>query len=140
MKKSTDELLKILKAKTDINDYFEENKEAFTSLSLCQSLEKMLTDRGVTKACAIQNSFIEKHYAYQIFSGKKTPSRDKLIMICIGIGVNLQQTQRLLSKIKAAPLYPKDPRDSVIIFGILHALSVMDINVLLYEKNFQILE
>lgn len=140
MKKSTDELLGILKSKSNLDDYFKENIDQLQCATLPQLLESLINSKGMSKSEAINNSMIEKHYGYQIFKGVKTPSRDKLIMLCIGIGADLNQTEKLLNSIKAAPLYAKDGRDAVIMFGILHRLSVIDINIMLFDRGFEVLE
>lgn len=103
-------------------------------------LKGIIQSKKISKSEAINNSMIEKHYGYQIFQGIKTPSRDKLIMLCIGIGADLTQTEKLLNSIKASPLYAKDGRDAVIMFGLLHKLSVIDINLMLYDRGFDVLE
>lgn len=140
MKKSTDELLNILKSKNNLDDYFKENLDQLQYTTLPQMLESILQSKNMSKSEALNNSMIEKHYGYQIFKGVKTPSRDKLIMLCIGIGADLTQTGRLLNSIKAAPLYAKDGRDAVIMFGLLHKLSIIDINFMLYDRGFDVLE
>lgn len=140
MKKSTDELLGILKSKSNLDDYFKENIDHLKCATLPQLLESLIDSKGMSKSEAINNSMIEKHYGYQIFKGVKTPSRDKAIMLCIGIGADLNQTEKLLNSIKAAPLYAKDGRDAVIMFGILHRLSVIDINIMLFDRGFEVLE
>lgn len=140
MKKSTDELLGILKSKSNLDDYFKGNIDHLQCATLPQLLESLIDSKGISKSEAINNSMIEKHYGYQIFKGVKTPSRDKLIMLCIGTGADLNQTGKLLNSIKAAPLYAKDGRDAVIMFGILHRLSVIDINIMLFDRGFVVLE
>ena len=140
MKKSTDELLNVLKSKSNIDDYFKENIDQLRCEPLSQMLENLINIKNISKSEAIDNSMIEKHYGYQIFKGVKTPSRDKVIMLCIGIGADLNQTGRLLNSIKAAPLYAKDGRDAVIMFGILHRLGVIDINLMLFDRGFEVLE
>ena len=140
MKKSTDELLGILKSKSNLDDYFKGNIDHLQCATLPQLLESLIDSKGISKSEAINNSMIEKHYGYQIFKGVKTPSRDKLIMLCIGTGADLNQTEKLLNSIKAAPLYAKDGRDAVIMFGILHRLSVIDINIMLFDRGFVVLE
>lgn len=140
MKKSTDELLNILKSNSNLDDYFSENRDYMQYATLPQMLESLILSKKISKSEAINNSLIEKHYGYQIFKGIKTPSRDKLIMLCIGIGADLSQTSKLLNCIKASPLYAKDSRDAVIMFGILHRLSVIDINLMLYDRGYTPLE
>jgi len=138
LKKSTDELLNSLKSKSNLDDYFKENSDQLNFATLPQMLESIIQSKKISKSEAINNSMIEKHY--QIFQGIKTPSRDKLIMLCIGIGADLTQTEKLLNRIKASPLYAKDGRDAVIMFGLLHKLSVIDINLMLYDRGFDVLE
>lgn len=140
MKKSTDELLNILKSNSNLDDYFSENRDYMQYATLPQMLKSLILSKKISKSEAINNSLIEKHYGYQIFKGIKTPSRDKLIMLCIGIGADLSQTSKLLNCIKASPLYAKDGRDAVIMFGILHRLSVIDINLMLYDRGYTPLE
>ena len=96
MKKSTDELLNSLKSKSNLDDYFKENSDQLNFATLPQMLESIIQSKKISKSEAINNSMIEKHYGYQIFQGIKTPSRDKLIMLCIGIGADLTQTEKLL--------------------------------------------
>lgn len=143
MKKSTDELLNILKSKSSIDEYLKENTEQFSSQThtLAEMLEQILKENNVSKSQARDNSGLSPTYFYELLRGAKTdPSRDKLIMFCIGIKADCEQTKRVLGKLKLAPLYSKDPRDSIIMFGLIHKLSVIDINILLDEHNFQILE
>lgn len=143
MKKSTDELSKILESKKtgrELDEFLKENRENFSEQIFTEMLEQTLKENKVRKSQAIRRSLIDRTYAYNIFQGVRVPSRDKLIMLCIGMGADCEQTKRLLLKLKLAPLYTKDARDSIILFGLLHKLSVIDINALLYEKNFQILQ
>lgn len=79
-------------------------------------------------------------YAYQIFSGTKTPTRDKVLMLCIGFSLAVEETQRLLKITGYAQLYSKDERDNVILFGLTKKLSIIEINDILYEMNHNILE
>lgn len=137
-KKSTDDLLKILKNKNDVNDYLKENQAELLSKDLVQMLEHLCKTHKITKAKAIEKSKVERHYAYQIFNGTKKPSRDRLIMLCIGIDCNLDEIKKALSIIGYSPLYPRDERDSVIIFGILHKIGVIKINHLLDDRKLEL--
>lgn len=140
MKKTTDELIKILKSKNSVEEYFHENSEEIIFDTLPELLETHLKNKGISKSEAIENSQIEKHYGYQIFSGLKRPSRDKLIMLCFGLELKLGQFQQALKKAGWGELYPRDRRDSVIIFAIYHQLNVMETNDMLYDMKLKILE
>ncbi len=66
----------------------------------------------------IQHSGIERTYGHQLFNGTRKPSRDKVIQLAFGFGLNLEDTQRLLQIARKSPLYPKIKRDAAIIFCI----------------------
>ncbi|MDD6489141.1 MAG: hypothetical protein PUG48_04930 [Clostridia bacterium] len=145
MKKSTDELSKILenkKNRKDLDEYLSQNRENFSNQTFAELLEQTLKENKVSKTDAVKRSHLENHYAYEIFRGTKDKnlSRNKIIMLCIGMEADLEQTRKLLLKKQYAPLYPKNERDSIIIFGLQRKLSVMDINNLLYDKGFEILD
>ncbi len=136
--KPTDDLLKILKSankKNDLKSYISSNLDE--SLSLDEYLENKLADKGISKSQAIKNSNLDRTYGYEIFKGQKIIGREKLIAICIGIGLNLTETQRVLTIGKQKILYVKDARDSIIIFSINNNYSIMETNELLFEENFE---
>lgn len=87
------------------------------------------------KSTVIKNSELNEIYGYQIFSGKRIPSRDKLISISFGLELSLEETQTLLKYAGFAPLYPKQKRDSLLIWGKNHQFSIYQINELLYTEN-----
>lgn len=71
MNKTTDELLKILISKGDMQKYIEENSNEFLKFSLCQYLNQLLTEHGLKKGKIIADALVERSYGYQIFSGRK---------------------------------------------------------------------
>lgn len=74
-------------------------------------------------------------YLHQVFSGRRNPSRDRLLCLCIGLGATLEETQDLLKRASYAQLYPKSKRDAVIIHGLLHQKELNDINDTLFSEN-----
>lgn len=74
-------------------------------------------------------------YLHQVFSGRRNPSRDRLLCLCIGLGATLEETQDLLKRASYAQLYPKSKRDAVIIHGLLHKKELNDINDTLFSEN-----
>lgn len=66
--KTTDELRHEIKAATNIEDFLAKNKGQMLTYSLPEHLNLLLSQKGVSRADV-----------YQIFSGEKIPSRDKLI-------------------------------------------------------------
>ena len=141
MKRTTQELLELMKSSHSYKDYIAANQESIGQehMKIARALTVLLVDKGVSKAEVIARSGIEIHYAYQIFSGVKTPTRDKVLMLCVGFGLDVEETQRILKITGYAQLYSKDKRDNVILFGLTKQLSVIDINDLLYEMHLELL-
>ncbi len=134
-RKPTEELLEKLAKTKQLDDYLKENKEFMVDSSLCELLNQLLKEKNCSKIEAIKGAELNEIYGYQIFSGKRIPSRDKLICIAIGIELSLEETQTLLKSAGFAPLYPKHERDSILIFGIQGKNTVPQINMMLYERN-----
>ena len=139
MKKSTEELLNILKNTSNISTYIENQKEAQVSASLSDVLEQLLTDKSISKSDCIRRSGLDRTYCYQIFSGAKKPSRDKLLALCLSMGLSATEVQTLLKQTGYAILYPRLQRDSVILFAFYHKLSLTDLNELLFEMELELI-
>ena len=89
--------MEILKQKKSIHAYFTEEIDELEFASLTEYLELLLNEKGLRKSDVIKRSNIDKNYAYQIFNGNKThPSRDKMIALAIGMGLNVLETRKLL--------------------------------------------
>ena len=140
MKKTTEELIKSLESKKSVDEYFEDNKEELFFGSLVDLINFYMNQKSLNKSDVIERSGIQRNYGYQLISGVKKPSRDKLIMLCIGLGLNYRETQQMLKKSGFGILYVRDVRDSIIIFCINHKMNIMAVNNLLYDKGQKILE
>ncbi|HAX83970.1 MAG TPA: hypothetical protein DCY15_05755 [Ruminococcaceae bacterium] len=140
MKKSTVQLLEMLKKCNSLNEYIKENESEFSTGKPCDRLNEEIGKRNLSKAEVIRNSGIERHYAYQILSGAKTPSRDKVLMFCFGLKMSAEETQHLLLECSVPLLYAKNKRDNVILFALENKLSIIELNELLYELGLDIFE
>lgn len=139
-KKPTDELMKQLTQNADLEKYIKENEESFVNAPLSDILNRIVKEKKIVKSKALKRAEINEIYGYQIFSGKRIPSRDKLIALCIGMELDLEETQSVLKCSGFAQLYPKSKRDSIIISGIEKGQSVFEINGLLYEYKEDLIE
>ena len=78
-------------------------------------------------------------YLHQVFSGRRKPSRDRLLCLCICMGASLEEIQQALKHATYAPLYPKHKRDAIISHGILHGTALEKINEKLAQEQEQAL-
>lgn len=139
MEKITQELLNELKQSSNVYEYLNENRDELYSMSLKEYLEQQLVENNITKAGVIARSGLNQIYAYQIFSGKKQPSRDKLLALAFGIGLELTAMQRLLRLAGLSELYARNRRDCILIFAANKRLDTVSCNELLYESGEYIL-
>ena len=139
MESRTKDLLQSLYGNQKISCILEQNRDEFIARPLCQALAELLEQKGITRAQAIRNAMMNSIYGQQIFAGTKTPSRDKLLTTAFGMGLDFEQTDTLLKRQGYPRLYPRHQRDAIIIYGLLHRLSLLDTNTLLYENDLQTL-
>lgn len=137
--KSTDELNHAIKMATDIEDYLSENKENMLKRSLSGHLNMMLSKKAISKAEVVRGSLLDRAYVYQIFSGEKNPSRDKLIAIAFGLRLSDQETQHMLKLSCNRELYARDERDALILFALQRNMTILETNELLFNHNMTVL-
>ena len=107
--------------------------------SLSEHLNLLLSQKGIKKADVVRGSLLDRAYVYQIFSGEKTPSRDKLIAIAFGLKLSDDETQKMLKISGNRELYARDKRDALILFALQHKKTIWDTNELLYSHNLTVL-
>ena len=122
MKKTTAQLQEMLKKCNSLNEYINDNEINFSNKKPFEILNDEIQKRKLVKADVIRRSGIERHYAYQILSGTKTPSRDKLLMFCLGLGMTAEESQHFLLECSAPLLYAKNKRDNVVLFALENKL------------------
>lgn len=137
--KTTEELNHEIKAATDIEDYLRQNRENMLTQNLSQHLEKLLSQKGLNRAQVIRGSLLDRTYAYQIFSGEKSPSRDKLLALAFGLGLTDEETQKMLKISYNRELYVRDARDALILFALQHRKTILEVNESLYDHGFAVL-
>lgn len=140
MKKSTEELWNILKNTQDIDSYMEEQQENLTTQSAAEYLERLLSEKSLSKSDCIRKSGLDRTYCYQIFSGAKTPSRDKLLALCFAMELSVDEVQLFFRQTGYPLLYPRNERDSIILFSLNRKLSLVDTNELLFEKGLPLIQ
>ena len=142
MKKSTVELMELLKNSTDFSSYVSSVSENFMErCSLDTSLQAILKEKRLRKSEVIRRSGLDRKYAYEIFSGSsKKPARDKVLALCLSMQLSIDETQKLLNTSEYPMLYTKVERDCIILYALQRHLSVSDTNEMLDEMGYGILE
>ncbi|MBR0062188.1 MAG: helix-turn-helix domain-containing protein [Selenomonadaceae bacterium] len=131
--KSTGDLFTELKDDKNLSGYLRRNQEEFV-MPLGEYLEKLLTEKNLTKKEVIKRSDLNREYVYHIFSGlKKNPSRPKILAIAMAMELDLDEIQYLLRYAGFGLLYPRNQWDAIIISAVEQKFTVAQTNELLYR-------
>lgn len=139
MEKDTSKIVEELGLCPDFQTFYAENKNYMVSGNLSALLQELIDTKGLKKSQVIKNAELAEVYGYQIFSGIRVPERKKLLCLAVGMGLNIEETQRLLKCAGYSQLYVKLPFDSILLYGFCKNLSVVEINELLYEYGLETL-
>ena len=112
----------------DIDTYLKQNKENMIPHNLPIHLEPLLKQKGLTKADVVRGSELNRKYVYQIFSGEKTPSRNKLIALAFGLQLTPEETQTMLKLSGYRELYVRDTRDTIILYALQRGKNSLETN------------
>ena len=133
--KSTGDLSNELMGKADLNTYLKRNRTYFRDPKMMDLLDILYQKNPIPKAELARQAGMSEVYLHQILSGRRKPSRDRLLCICIGLDATLDETQDLLKQAVYAQLYPKHKRDVIISYGIVHHMGLQAINDKLFDEN-----
>lgn len=139
-KKTTTNLENELKRCETLEDFLEVNRDELSTTSLAQQIQSLIESKELTRSDVVKACNLNEVYAYQIISGARRPSRDKLLCLCFAMGATLDETCELLIHGGFAPLYVRNQRDSIILFSIAHDETIMQLNLRLYEHGEALLE
>ena len=141
MNKSTGELLDSLKSVRSYDEFLKKEIGELNFSTLAEYLEMLIESKKLKKSDIITRGNLDKNYAYQIFNGTKTnPSRDKVLMLAFGMGLDFNETTVLLKNAKQPDLYIRDPRDSVIIFCLENHMTLIQANEQLLDNGLEVME
>lgn len=133
--KSTDDLNQELMAQPNLDQYLTENGACWRRADISVFLTRLHEVCGLSKAELARRAGMSEVYLYQVFSGRRRPSRDRLLCLCIGLESELEEAQLLLKRMGYAPIYPKLKRDAIISHGLLHHTPLAEINDKLFSEN-----
>ena len=125
--KTTDELFNELKTDLDIENFIADNQPEFTT-PFHKYLSELLDKKNLTRKEIAFELNLDPSYIHHIFSGKKNPSRERVLGIARVMNLNLEETQYLLRYGGYGTLYPRNPFDSVIIYSIENGLTFREMN------------
>lgn len=134
-RKNTNQLLHELMDTNDLHRVLTENDASFREDGLTDALQRLFEERSMAKTTLAKSSGISEVYLHQVFAGRRNPSRDRLLCICVGLGITLDEIQRMLTQGSYAQLYPRTRRDAIISYGVVHQLPLGEVNDKLFAEQ-----
>ena len=132
-KKSTTELLRDLRKYKEFDSYLKHDADYLRQTVFTEKLKELLKRDDRTRIEIAQEACISEIYLYQICTGKRVPSRERVLCLCLVLHPKLEEVQELLRSCGHAPLHPRDRRDAQIIHALLH-------NGTLYQTDDALIE
>lgn len=133
--KTTSDLRQELMEDNSINTYLQGNAALFVNQDVVVLLTELYEQKHLTKAALARQAGMSEVYLHQVFAGRRNPSRDRLLCLCIGLEATVEETQQLLRQAGYAQLYPRVRRDAIILHAIAHGIALPLVNDKLYEEN-----
>ena len=125
---STQDLSRELMSESNLDAYLSRNQPVFSDEDVANLLNRLYQRTDLSKAALARQAGMSEVYLHQVFSGRRVPSRDRLLCLCIAMGTTLEETQQLLLRTAYAQLYPRLRRDAVISHGLVHGKTLAEIN------------
>ena len=137
--KNTDTLQQELMSTNNLDRFLTENDASFRDVPLQEAIQRIFDEKGMSKAQLAKQSGISEVYLHQLFSGRRFPSRSRLLCLCFGLGATVDEAQSLLQQARHAPLDSRDRRDATIIFALSHHMTLFEVNDKLFTENLDTL-
>lgn len=135
MKKNTNDLQNELISSQDLGRFLSDKQDEFITHAFADLLQELFQKKDISKAALAKNAGMSDVYLYQIFTGGRKPSRNRIICLCFGLSASLEETQTLLKESGNAQLYVRDRRDAIIIYGLTHNMTLSEINDKLFSEH-----
>ncbi|MCR5371675.1 MAG: hypothetical protein K6E83_13295 [Clostridium sp.] len=102
-------------------------------------MRKTLKAHGLRQQEAFLAADISEGYGYKLLAEEKhTRQRDTVLRLCLGGRFTLTETQRALKICGMSPLYPRSPRDAVLIIALNTGIyRIPEVNALLEEHGME---
>lgn len=113
-------------------DAFVDGRE-FPAETLAGFLGHMLEKKHLKRSRVVRMADLNETFGYQIFTGARNPSRDKVLQIAFAMALTLRETNRALRAAGTSSLNSKCRRDAIIIFCIGQGCSLQKVNEELYR-------
>jgi len=135
----TSDFLRRLIKTSDLEGFIQRHEGEMEPPEFHVFISDLCAASGQVPEHVIMRADIERTYGHQLFNGTRNPSRDKVIQLAFGMGLDVDATQKLLQIALFSPLYPKLKRDAAILYCLEHELDIQELQSLLQTLGLTLL-
>ena len=110
-------------------------KESFQLETLPSLLNRHMGKRNMSTDALFERIGVNRSFGYRVMNGQRQPGRDVLLSIAFELELSYDETQGLLKVGRVAQLTPREKRDMLILFCIMHHKPLEEANSLLAERG-----
>lgn len=129
----TEDLLDKLMESPSIDDFHIKQPQVKRDLSAY--LNGLLALKDAKRIDVIHAANLNETFGYQIFTGDRNPSRDKVLALCFALQCSFKESQRMLWHADVSRLYLKNRRDAIISYCLLHGYGLDEADDELYRLS-----
>lgn len=107
-------------------DIFPEDTGEFLDEDIYEFFDTLLREKEMKKSEIIRRANLSRGYGYQLMEGRRRGKRDYYLLIALAMGLDLTETQRMLSVVRCGALHPLIKRDAAVIFAVNHGYDIFD--------------
>ena len=122
-----------------LEEYLDGHKDMFGSAGVPLLLEQMMQQRGLSKAELARRAVTSEVYLHQVLSGRRNPSRDRLLCFCLAMESGLGQVQQLLMAGGHSALLTSSKRDIVLFYCLIRHKTILETNEYLDSLDLPLL-
>lgn len=118
--KTTENLMNTLQktSPSEVKDYLQEHLSEGTP-TFSSYMDRLLLQKNLKRQDVLIKANLPQKYGYRLLTGEAhTTNRDKILRICFSMELTLKETQRALKLYGMNELYPKIPRDVLLIVAL----------------------
>ena len=138
-KLNTSHLLQNLFESYDIDAYVCNNNDELGLPPFHVLITDICNKTGDIHEQIIKQSGIERSYGHQLFSGRRKPSRDKVLQFAFGFHFDVEETQEFLKTSQKSLLYPRIVRDAAILKCLREEKTIFETQQMLEALGLTIL-
>ncbi len=138
-KANTEKLNSLLSQSHTIDAYLNQISDMLVNEPFGMYVSRLAIERNISIPQLCRRSALNESYTYQVLKGARNPGRDKTIQLAVGLGLDVEGTNKLLRAGGKSELYCRNKRDAIIIFSINNKMDMLAVNELLDSQNVPVL-